>query len=95
MSAPDGLPPLRDVVARHGLEPKKALGQNFLYDLNLTGRIARASPSWPAVAIRRQAVAGSAASVATTPMVVFSAVVLSSRARAAARRPLASISRAT
>lgn len=43
MSAPDGLPPLREVVARHGLEPRKALGQNFLYDLNLTGRIARAS----------------------------------------------------
>jgi len=39
----DGLPPLREVVARHGLEPKKALGQNFLYDLNLTGRIARAA----------------------------------------------------
>lgn len=43
MSAGDGLPPLREVVARHGLEPKKALGQNFLYDLNLTGRIARAA----------------------------------------------------
>ncbi|TXN45035.1 16S rRNA (adenine(1518)-N(6)/adenine(1519)-N(6))-dimethyltransferase RsmA [Methylobacterium sp. WL30] len=43
MTAPDGLPPLREVVARHGLEPKKALGQNFLYDLNLTGRIARAA----------------------------------------------------
>ncbi|MCJ2024870.1 16S rRNA (adenine(1518)-N(6)/adenine(1519)-N(6))-dimethyltransferase RsmA [Methylobacterium sp. J-067] len=43
MSASDGLPPLREVVARHGLEPKKALGQNFLYDLNLTGRIARAA----------------------------------------------------
>lgn len=43
MSAIDGLPPLREVVARHGLEPKKALGQNFLYDLNLTGRIARAA----------------------------------------------------
>ncbi|MDP4025688.1 16S rRNA (adenine(1518)-N(6)/adenine(1519)-N(6))-dimethyltransferase RsmA [Methylobacterium sp. NEAU 140] len=43
MSAPDGLPPLREVVARHGLEPRKALGQNFLYDLNLTGRIARAA----------------------------------------------------
>jgi 16S rRNA (adenine1518-N6/adenine1519-N6)-dimethyltransferase len=43
LSAGDGLPPLRDVVARHGLEPKKALGQNFLYDLNLTGRIARAA----------------------------------------------------
>lgn len=43
MTAPDGLPPLRDVVARHGLAPRKALGQNFLFDLNLTGRIARAS----------------------------------------------------
>ena len=43
MSTGDGLPPLREVVARHGLEPKKALGQNFLYDLNLTGRIARAA----------------------------------------------------
>ncbi|WP_375464012.1 16S rRNA (adenine(1518)-N(6)/adenine(1519)-N(6))-dimethyltransferase RsmA [uncultured Methylobacterium sp.] len=43
MSAPDGLPPLREVVARHGLEPRRALGQNFLYDLNLTGRIARAA----------------------------------------------------
>ena len=43
MSAPDGLPPLRDVIARHGLSAKKALGQNFLMDLNLTARIARAS----------------------------------------------------
>jgi 16S rRNA (adenine1518-N6/adenine1519-N6)-dimethyltransferase len=43
VTSPDGLPPLREVVARHGLEPKKALGQNFLYDLNLTGRIARAA----------------------------------------------------
>lgn len=37
------LPPLREVVARHGLAPKKSLGQNFLFDLNLTGRIARAA----------------------------------------------------
>lgn len=43
MSAPDPLPPLREVIARHGLMAKKALGQNFLLDLNLTGRIARAS----------------------------------------------------
>ncbi len=41
--SPDGLPPLRDVVREHGLEPKKALGQNFLFDLNLTGRIARSA----------------------------------------------------
>ncbi len=39
--ADDGLPPLRDVVRAHGIEPAKALGQNFLFDLNLTGRIAR------------------------------------------------------
>ena len=43
MSAQDGLPPLREVVARHGLDPRKSLGQNFLFDLNLTGRIARAA----------------------------------------------------
>jgi 16S rRNA (adenine1518-N6/adenine1519-N6)-dimethyltransferase len=42
MSA-DGLPPLREVIQRHGLAAKKALGQNFLLDLNLTGKIARAS----------------------------------------------------
>lgn len=37
----DGLPPLREVIERHGLAAKKALGQNFLLDLNLTGKIAR------------------------------------------------------
>jgi len=37
------LPPLRDVIARHGVVPRKSLGQNFLFDLNLTGRIARAA----------------------------------------------------
>ena len=39
----DGLPPLRDVIDRFGLAPKKSLGQNFLLDLNLTSKIARAS----------------------------------------------------
>ena len=39
----DPLPPLREVIARHGLAPKKSLGQNFLFDLNLTRRIARAA----------------------------------------------------
>lgn len=39
----DDLPPLREVVTRHGLDAKKTLGQNFLFDLNLTGRIARAA----------------------------------------------------
>ncbi len=37
----DGLPPLREVIERHGLRAKKSLGQNFLLDLNLTGKIAR------------------------------------------------------
>ena len=37
------LPPLREVIARHGLSARKSLGQNFLLDLNLTGRIARAA----------------------------------------------------
>ena len=41
--AADGLPPLSDVIARHELAAKKSLGQNFLLDLNLTGRIARAA----------------------------------------------------
>ena len=40
-AAADGLPPLREVIARHGLSARKQLGQNFLLDLNLTGRIAR------------------------------------------------------
>lgn len=43
MTASDGLPPLRDVVRQHGLAAKKSLGQNFLFDLNLTSRIARAA----------------------------------------------------
>ena len=42
MSQIDDLPPLRDVIRRHELAPKKSLGQNFLLDLNLTSRIARA-----------------------------------------------------
>src|ERR1700748_3172572 len=41
--APDPLPPLREVIAAHGLTAKKSLGQNFLFDLNLTRRIARAA----------------------------------------------------
>ena len=37
----DGLPPLREVIERHGLQARKALGQNFLLDLNLTSKVAR------------------------------------------------------
>ena len=37
------LPPLRDVIRRHDLTARKSLGQNFLLDLNLTRRIARAA----------------------------------------------------
>jgi len=43
MSTIDGLPPLREVIARHELKAKKQLGQNFLLDLNLTAKIARAA----------------------------------------------------
>ncbi len=41
--APPSLPPLREVIARHELAARRALGQHFLLDLNLTRRIARAS----------------------------------------------------
>lgn len=37
------LPRLADVIARHDLAPRKSLGQNFLLDLNLTAKIARAA----------------------------------------------------
>jgi 16S rRNA (adenine1518-N6/adenine1519-N6)-dimethyltransferase len=43
MSTIDELPALRDVIRRHGLAANRALGQNFLLDLNLTARIARAA----------------------------------------------------
>ncbi len=35
------LPPLREILKKHNLVTKKKLGQNFIFDLNLTGRIAR------------------------------------------------------
>ena len=40
-ASPDGLPPLREVIASLGLSAKKSLGQNFILDLNLTRKIAR------------------------------------------------------
>ena len=43
MSAIDDLPPLREIIRQHGLRAKKSLGQNFLLDLNLAARIARAA----------------------------------------------------
>src|SRR5262249_25100073 len=43
LSAPDGLPPLRDIIRASGLTARKSLGQNFLLDFNLTRRIARAA----------------------------------------------------
>lgn len=43
MSPIDDLPPLREVIRRHGLAARKSLGQNFLLDLNLTARIARSA----------------------------------------------------
>lgn len=41
-ASPDGLAPLRDVIRRYDLAAKKSLSQNFILDLNLTRRIARA-----------------------------------------------------
>jgi len=41
--AEDGLPPLREVIAKYDLGARRALGQNFLLDLNLTAKIARAA----------------------------------------------------
>lgn len=43
MAALEALPPLRTVLETHGLSPRKSLGQHFLFDLNLTRRIARAA----------------------------------------------------
>jgi len=43
VTTPDGLPPLREVISKHGLTARKSLGQNFILDLNLSRRIARAS----------------------------------------------------
>jgi 16S rRNA (adenine1518-N6/adenine1519-N6)-dimethyltransferase len=51
MSGSDGLPPLRDVIRRYDLSARKALGQNFLLDLNLTARIARAAGPLDAVTV--------------------------------------------
>jgi 16S rRNA (adenine1518-N6/adenine1519-N6)-dimethyltransferase len=41
MAALDGLPPLREVISKHGLDALKSLGQNFLLDLNITQKVAR------------------------------------------------------
>ncbi|MCB9994750.1 MAG: 16S rRNA (adenine(1518)-N(6)/adenine(1519)-N(6))-dimethyltransferase RsmA [Hyphomicrobiaceae bacterium] len=43
MSGVADLPPLREIIAELGLSARKELGQNFLFDLNLTGRIARSA----------------------------------------------------
>ena len=51
MATLDGLPPLRDVIQRFGLDAKKALGQNFLLDLNLTQKIARSAGSLEGVTV--------------------------------------------
>ncbi len=43
MTQIDDLPPLREIIRRHGLRARKSLGQNFLLDLNLAARVARAA----------------------------------------------------
>lgn len=47
----EALPPLREVIAQHDLAARKSLGQNFLLDLNLTRKIARAAMPWAAPVI--------------------------------------------
>lgn len=44
MNKIESLPPVSEMMHEAGLEPKKQFGQNFLFDLNLTGRIARSVP---------------------------------------------------
>ncbi|MGA1801251.1 16S rRNA (adenine(1518)-N(6)/adenine(1519)-N(6))-dimethyltransferase RsmA [Rhizobium sp. HT1-10] len=51
MAALDGLPPLRDVIERFGLDARKALGQNFILDLNLTQRVARTAGNLESVTV--------------------------------------------
>ncbi|MCC7274021.1 MAG: 16S rRNA (adenine(1518)-N(6)/adenine(1519)-N(6))-dimethyltransferase RsmA [Alphaproteobacteria bacterium] len=51
MSGPVPLPPLREVIARHGIGARRGLGQHFLLDLNLTRRIARAAGDLTAVTV--------------------------------------------
>jgi 16S rRNA (adenine1518-N6/adenine1519-N6)-dimethyltransferase len=51
MTQIDDLPPLREVIRRHKLAAKKSLGQNFLLDLNLTARIARAGGALAGVTV--------------------------------------------
>lgn len=51
MTPTEDLPPLRDVIRRHRLSARKSLGQNFLLDLNLTGRIARAGGTLAGVTV--------------------------------------------
>jgi len=51
MATLDGLPPLRDVIQRFDLAAKKSLGQNFLFDLNLTQKIARSAGSLEGVTV--------------------------------------------
>lgn len=46
-ASPDGLPPLREVIQTHELRAKKAMGQNFILDLNITRKIARAAGPLP------------------------------------------------
>ena len=51
MSHIDNLPPLRDTIAKHGLNAKKTLGQNFLLDLNITMKIARTAGALEGVTV--------------------------------------------
>jgi 16S rRNA (adenine1518-N6/adenine1519-N6)-dimethyltransferase len=51
MAQIDDLPPLRDIIRRHALMAKRSLGQNFLFDLNLTAKIARSGGALEGVTV--------------------------------------------
>ena len=86
MSGPDGLPPLREVIAAHGLAAKKSLGQNFLLDLNLTRKIARDENAPESLRARARQIAGLAGTDAIDDVEAVMDQIERNSARSAAGR---------
>ena len=95
MAAVDDLPPLRSVIATFGLEARKSLGQNFLLDLNLTARIARASGPLDGVSVvevqRGQVGQPKPAAVSRTAPPVTTIAALATTLARASRRTVTSV----
>ena len=85
MTALDDLPPLREVVRAHGLEAKKSLGQNFLFDLNLTAKIARAAGPLEGVTVVEIGPGLGTLTAALLPLVFTKPLALTALAALAAR----------